>query len=168
MQHAVNRHGMRMEKYIELREKALSNLKQANHGISFTYPLIKENKVLLNIVNHLFLACTNNMASILAYEMTYKRIDPFEDNFESKLRIFKNSILERYNLDQIYVKLMRDFKEIIIAHNESPIEFSRGNKFIICNDNYELKEITIDSLKKAADKTKVFIDEGISITSRGI
>ncbi|MFT4303414.1 MAG: hypothetical protein ACMXYG_02540 [Candidatus Woesearchaeota archaeon] len=154
-----------MEKYLELREKALLNLKNANQGISFTYPLIKENKVLLSIVNHLFLASTQIMGSILYYELKFKRIDLFEDNFESKLRIFKNKVIDKYNLDSNYTKIMRDLKEIIVAHNDSPIEFSRGNKLIICNDNYEIKEISIETLKKVQDKTKVFIDEVISITS---
>lgn len=155
-----------MEKFLELQEKALNNLKSAEQGISFTYPLVKENKVLLSVVNNLFLACTNNMGSLLHYELTYKRIPMFDDNFESKFRLLRSRVQEKYHLDAEHLKLMRDLKDIIVAHNESPIEFSRGGKFIICKDNYELKEITIESLKVAMGKTKLFIDDVIHITKR--
>ncbi len=155
-----------MEKFLELQESALTYQKNAEQGINFTYPLVKENKVLLSVVNNLFLAGTNIMGSILHYELLYKRIPAFNDNFEAKYRLMRSRIMEKYHLDAQYLKLVRDLKEIIIAHHESPIEFSRGSKFVICNDNYELKEISLESLKDAMRKTKLFIDEVISITKQ--
>jgi hypothetical protein len=157
-----------MEKVLELRDKALKYLKNAEHGLTFTYPLIKENKVLLSVVNNLFLSLTSAMSSLLYYEFFYKRISLFEDKFESKFYILKNKLLEKYHLDEESLKLIRDLKDLIIAHNESPIEFSRGNKLIICSDNYELKEISPESLKNAISKTKLFIEDIIRITQRRV
>jgi len=157
-----------MEKFLELQEKAQQYIKNAEHGITFTYPLVKENKVLLSVVNNLFLACTNGIGSILHYERLYKRVPLFEENFEEKYRLMRSRVLERYNLDPDYLKLVRDLKETIIAHNQSPIEFSRGGKLVICNDNYELKEVSVESLKKTLGKTKLFIDEVIHITKKQV
>jgi len=155
-----------MEKFLELEEAALKHIKNAEYGITFTYPLVKESKVLISVVNHLFLACTNIAGSLLYYELLYKSISPFPDNFESKFHIMKNALLDKYNLDPDYLKMMRKLREIIIAHNNSPIEFSRAGKYVICNDEYDLKEITLPWLKETHGKTKLFIDEVISITHK--
>lgn len=156
---------MHNEKYIELQKKSIQNLKNARQTLEFTYKMVQENKLLMSVVNELFLSCTFAMGSLLYYELLHKRIEIFEDNFESKLRIFKNQMMERYGFKKDYVKLMRDLKEIVIAHNKSPIEFSKNDKLVICSDNYDLKQITYESLKDALKKTNLFIDEVIYITS---
>lgn len=153
-----------MEKFLELREKSLKYLKSAEQTVNFTYPLVKENKVLLTVVNQLFLAGTNIMGSLLHYELLHKRISIFEDNFEQKFHLLKSRVGDRYNIDTEYLKIIRDLKDMIIAHSNAPVEFSRGNKLVICNDNYELREISVESLKKALAKTKLFIDDVIYIT----
>lgn len=153
------------DKYLELQKKAISSLKNSKQTLEFTYKMVKENKLLLSVINELFLACTSIMGSLLYYELLHKRIGFFENTFEAKLRIFRVSVMERYGISNDYVKLMRDLKELIIAHNQSPIEFSRGEKFVICSDNYELKQISYENLKDAFKKTNLFIDEVIYITS---
>lgn len=157
-----------MEKFLELQAKALEHWKSADRGLTFTYKLVKDNRVLLSIVNSTFLACTNAMGSLLHYELLYKRIPIFGDNFEAKFQVMKNRVAERYNLDPGYLRLMRDLREIIFAHNQSPIEFSRGERFVICSDNYELKEISAESLTVAIRKTKLFIDDVINITNKNL
>ena len=39
------------------------------------------------------------------------------------------------------------------------MEFSKGNKFIICNDNYNLKILNIDSIKKTFIDVKLFTNK---------
>jgi hypothetical protein len=154
-----------VERYEELRERALHYLKNAHQGISFTYKLVQDPHVLLSVVNNLFLASTNAMGSILQYEVLHRRLSPFDDTFESKYRLMRMNIIEQYHIDESHLRIIRDLKDIIIAHNESPIEFSRGKRLVICGDNYELKELSIESMTKAYEKTKLFIDEVIRITS---
>jgi len=155
-----------MEKFLELRHKAEKYAKTAEQTINFTYPLVKENKIMLTVINQLFLANTTIMGSLLHYELYHKRIPFFDDNFESKFHLLRSRVADKYSIDPEYLKLLRDLKDIIIAHNNSPIEFSRGNKLVICNDNYELKELTIENLKKALSKTKLFIEDIIYITNK--
>jgi hypothetical protein len=157
-----------MEKFLELRAKALEYLKNAEQGARFTYPLVRDNKVLLSVVNNIFMCITCTMGSILYYEMMQKRVPVFTDNFESKYQLMRTHVMERYSFDREYLRLARDLKDIIIAHNKSPIEFSREGKFVICTENYEMKEISLDSVKKALIKTKLFIDEVITVTSSSV
>lgn len=155
-----------MEKFLLLREKAMKDLKAAEQALNFTYPLVKDSKVLLSVVHKLFLATSHIIESLLHHELIHKRISGFEDNFESKYHILRTQVMDRYNIDKEYLRLARDLKDIIIAHHESPIEFSRAGKFIICNDNYELKQITPETLKKTFLKTKLFIEEVIYLTTK--
>jgi hypothetical protein len=153
-----------MEKFLELRLKALEYLKVADQSIKFTYQLVKDNKVLVTAVNGLFMAMASAIGSLLYYELKYKRVPAFEDNFEAKYQLMRTNVLERYHIDPSYLKLARQLKDLVIAHKNSPIEFSREGKFVICSDDYKIKEITPDSLREAYAKTKLFIEEVITLT----
>ena len=156
-----------MEKFQECRAKAMRNIQIADHMLTQTYPLIQDPKLLLAVMENVFLALTNSMASVLYYERTFKRIPPFLDNFESKFNMFKMKSAIRYNVDKSYLALMQDVKDIILEHKRSPVEFSRKDRFIICSDTYNMKTITISQIKDYIAKTKLFITEADKILSQG-
>ena len=148
-----------MEKFQELKDKAKKNIKIADHMLYVTYPLIKDPKLLLAIIDNIFLTYTNAMAAILHYERLFKRIPPFkEDSFEDKFNIFKDKIIKRHNIDKSYLTEIRNIKDIIVEHKKSPVEFTKADKFVICSDNYRLKTISINDMKKYINKAKVFIE----------
>ena len=155
-----------MEKFQEARAKAKRNIQIADHMLTQTYPLIKDPKLLLAVMENTFLALTNSMASVLYYERTFKRIPPFQDNFESKFNMFKMKTSIRYNIDPSYLKLMQDIKDLLVEHKKSPIEFSRKDRFVICSDNYKMKTIGVDEIKEHISKTKLFIEEADKIVSK--
>ena len=146
-----------MEKFQELREEALKNLKAADHMLIITYPLVGDTKILLNVMDNIFLALSNSMGAILHYERLFKQIPPFNDNFEGKFMMFKNKCMKRYNIDLEYVKLIQEIKETIVLHKNSPVEFKRQDRYIICTDNYRMVAITVNMLKNYLKKTKEFI-----------
>ena len=146
-----------MEKFQELREEALKNLKNADHMLGVTYPLIGDTKILLNVADNIFLALTNAMGAILHHDRLFKYIPPFNDNFEGKFMMFKNKVLKRYNIDLEYAKLIQEIKDVIILHKNSPVEFKRKDRYIICTDNYRMVAITVNMLKDYLKKTKEFI-----------
>lgn len=148
-----------MEKFEECKEKASRCIHVADHMISVTYPLVKDNKLLLAIIENIFLALTNSMAAVLYYDRLYKRIPPFQDTFDSKFRMFKERCIDRYHIDRSYILFIQDIKDVIVAHRKSPIEFVRKDKFVICSDNYRIKSISTEDIKKYVSKAKVFIEE---------
>jgi len=155
-----------MEKFQESREKARRNIMLADHMLTQTYPLIKDPKLLLAVIENIFLALTNSMATVLYYERLFKRIPPFHDNFESKFNLFKMKTAIRYNISQEYLYLMQEVKDIIIEHRKSPVEFTRENKFVICSSTYNMKTISVDQMKKYIQKTKSFLEIAESIVSK--
>ncbi len=148
-----------MDKYEEHREKARKRLNIADHMLTMTYPLVKDSKILLAALENLFMAISYSIGSVLYYERMYKRIPPFHDNFESKFNMFRIKIVPRFKIDTKYLDLIREIRDIIVAHKKSPVEFSRDNQFVIASEDYDLKKISLEQLKAYIPKTKRFIEE---------
>ncbi len=146
-----------MEKFQQAREKAVRNLRIADHMLYVTYPLVRDNKLLMSITENIFLALTNAMASVLYYERLFKRVPPFHETFDSKYNLFSEKIVPRYNIDRKYLQYLRTIKDIMIAHRESHVEFSRPGKYVICIEDYKTKTISVTELKDMLKVAKEFV-----------
>jgi len=155
-----------MEKYQELRKTAEEKLHIADHMLTQTYPLIKDPKLLMAIIENLFLALTNALGSVLYYERHFKNIPPFQDNFSSKLNMFILRCIEKHNINKDYPTHIQDIKEIIVQHRKSPVEFTRKDSFIICSEDYNMRSISLGQITDYLKKTKLFIQEASNIVSK--
>ena len=155
-----------MEKFQEAREKAKRNLQIADHMIYMTYTMVKDPKLLVVIMENIFLALTNAMSSVLHYEKFFKRLPPFPENFEAKFALFQQNCMSKYQIDKSYVSLIRDVKDFVYEHKRSPMEFVRKDRFVICTDNYQMKAISVEQIKKYITLTKSFIQDTNRIVSR--
>ncbi|MBW2996497.1 hypothetical protein KY332_04320 [Candidatus Woesearchaeota archaeon] len=147
-----------MERFQEHRDKAKRNVKIADHMLLVTFPLVKDTKLLLAVIENIFLSYTNAVAAILHFERLYKKIPPFQDTFESKMNMFKERIVIKHGIDKSYLFEIQDIRDSIIQHRKSPVEFKRGDKFVICSENYRIKTISANDIRKYLDKAKVFIE----------
>ena len=148
-----------MEKHEESFNRAKKNLLVADHMAYVTYKVVQEPRILLSMLENIFLSFTLAMSSLLYYERMYKRVPIFEDNFDSKFRIFKERLTRRYKIDASYLSVIKETKDLLVAHKKSPMEFSRQGRLIICSETYRMKSITIDNIKKYLAKAKLFIEE---------
>lgn len=152
-----------MEKFEELRNSAQKRIHIADHMLTQTYPLIQDPKLLLAVLENTFLALSHSMSSVLYHERLFKKIPAFPENFESKFQLFKDRCIEKYHLDQKYLELIREIKDIIVQHRKSPIEFVRKDHFVICTDNYRMKTINIDQMRKYVSEAKIFVSEASNL-----
>ena len=148
-----------MEKYEELREHARKRLQVADHMLTMTYPMVKDPKLLLAVMENIFLALTNSIGALLHYERMYKRVPPFQDTFVSKFSVFKQKCAQSYRIDPDYVSMVQEIKEIILQHKKSPVEFTRNDAFVICSEDYKMKTISLDKMKIYILKSKTFIKQ---------
>lgn len=148
-----------MEEFQKAKEKAKKTIRIADHMLIMTFPLIKDPKLLMAVVQNISSALTEAMSSLLYYERLFKRIPVFPDNYESKMIIFRDKLVDKYNINKEYIKLMAEIREILSEHKRSPVEFSRGDRFVICSSNYRIKTIGVGDLKKYIAKTKLFITD---------
>jgi len=140
-------------------ESAKNNIKIADHMVNITYKLVKDPKLFLVILERLDKALTFTMKSILFYERYYKKIPTFREDFNVMHDIFKARCLRRYNFNNDYILLIKEVNDVIKKHKQSPMEFKRDGKFVICSDDYKLNVVSDDSLKKKIEKAKAFIRE---------
>lgn len=155
-----------MDRVYDARDKAVRNLKIADHMLTQTYPSVKDPKILLSVLENTFLSLTNAMAAILYYEQHNKRIQHFEENFNSKFDLFKLKVAGRYRIGREYVILINTIKSILVSHKKSPVEFSRKDVFVICSDQYDMKVITEKEMRGYIEKAKGFLQEMQNITSQ--
>ena len=152
-----------MDAYQEARLKAKKSVQLADHMAFMTYKVVKDPKLLVAILENVFLALTNSMTSLLHYERMFKRIPPFPENFESKFIIFKENCVKKYSIDKQSLSLMREVKDILYEHKASPVEFTRNDQFVICSDNYKMKTISLNKIKDYVSRAKLFVAEIDSI-----
>jgi hypothetical protein len=155
-----------MEKYEELKDMARRKVTLADHMLTMTFPMVKDTKLLLIVLENVFLAMTNAMSSVLYYERLYKRVPAFTDNFENKISLFKEKCLGKFNFNPEHMKALRDMKELIVEHRKSPIEFVRNDRFIICSDNYVIKSVGVEQIKGYIAKAKDFIQQTEFVVSK--
>ncbi len=155
-----------MEHFQELREIAKKKIIVADHMLTQTYPMVKEPKLLLAVLENIFLALANAMTSLLEYERLFKRIPAYQETFDSKLNIFRIRLVDKYKIDKKYVQMISDVKETILEHKKSPVEFARKDKLVICDDEYQMKSISLAGIKQNISDTKQFIDIIQKITSK--
>jgi len=146
-----------MEEFQLAIETAKKNIRIADHMLIMTFPLVRDPKLLLAVLENIFSALSNAVFSIVYYERLFKRIPLYQDNFESKFNIFRSKIVTKYQINIEYVNLVQEVKEILSEHKKSPVEFSKGDRFVICSESYHVKTIGVPELKKQIAKTKLFI-----------
>lgn len=154
-----------MERYEIALENAKKSIRLADHMLNVTYKLVNDPKMLLAVMGRINNALSYSIASILHYERLYKRIPPFQENFQSMFNTFKARCTRRYNINIEYITLIQEISDILKQHKESPVEFRKKDKFVICTDNYRMRIISIDHMKKYIEKTKLFVKESANMVN---
>lgn len=148
-----------MTEYLLFREKAIKHLRIADHMLSVTYALVKDTKLLLIVIENIFLAYSNAISALLYFDKKFNDMPRLQEDFDSKFLAFNNYSLPRHNIHKSCINNINDVKSIMLEHKKSPIEFARNEKYVICSDSYKLRTLTINELKGKISKAKVFIQE---------
>lgn len=153
------------EKHIESLNKAIKNIRIADHMLYVTYPVIKDKRLLLKSLDEVYDALVLIINSILQYDYL-KRMITLTNNPQQNLEIFITKCARRYNLTPEELSEITNLITLMESHKKSPMEFARRDKVIILSDS--LKTTTIDSekLKKYLSLAKNLVNKakfGMSI-----
>lgn len=154
-----------MDKITEYSDKAARNLKIADHILTQTYPSLNDPKLLLAVLENLFLAMNHGLTALLHHEEYHSRVPKFQDEFDSKLNLFKLKVVKPYKITPDVVAFIHDLKSKVSAHKKRPVEFGRKDQFVMCSDTYQTQVISASQLKKDLQKTKLFLHLVQSIIS---
>ncbi len=145
-----------MQKFNNFVLEANKKFKLADHIAYVTYPLLKETKLLLTILENTNKSLILALNAYLYYDYLYKRISYVPDKLEEKLDIFERSSAKRYDLVG-YKQLILETNEILKKHKDAPVAFVKKDKLVICSKNYKIKTLEIKDAKMYLSKAKPFI-----------
>lgn len=152
-----------MERFKELIQKANRALKTADHLTYMTFPLVNDTKLLITIVENLHSAVIDSMDALLYYDWLFKRISELPADFRSRLEIFKNYSINRYDIPRKSVILIQDIYEIVDHRKRSPMEFIRRGQLVLCTNDYKMKTVNFAKVKDYTNQAKDFIRKVNSI-----
>ncbi len=138
-----------MEKFLENLAAAEKIIHTADHMIYVTFPLIKDKRLLIKIIQEIKDAITACITSILQYEYIYKRINLYKDP-KSNFRTFTEKCAPRYEIKNDEIKLILELFDFVDKHRQSPFEFIKDEKVVILSNSLKPKTLT-------AEKTKEFL-----------
>lgn len=144
-----------MELFQQLLEEANKTFRIADHLTNVTFPLIKDIKLIITITENLDKTLTNGLNALLQYEFLYKRISGVPKDFKDKLDIFKSHCLLRYtSIARESILLINDVKSLVEHRKNSPVEFIKSGKFVMCTSDYKMRIINYDKIKNFVSQAK--------------
>jgi len=151
--------------YKENLQKAIKNIRIADHMIYVTYPVIKDKRLLLKGLEQVHEALTQVINAILQYDYLFKRIQLSKDpraNFDS----FISKCAARYNINSEEINSVIELFTLAESHKKSPLEFMRRERIVIMSDNLKTVSLDSDRLKKYLNLSKSLVNKakfGMSI-----
>ena len=136
-----------MDKFFESISLAEKSLKTVDHMAYVTFPLIKDKRLLLKIVQEIKKIISICINSILQYEYLYKRISLYKDSKEN-FRTFTEKSAPRYNITREEIRLIRELFDFIEKHKESPLEFIKDDKVIILSNEMQHTTLSLEKTKE--------------------
>src|SRR3989344_2078097 len=138
-------------------DKANQFIKRADHMFYITYPLVRDNKLIIAMAENISNGLICAMDSVSMYEKLYKRISIYPEDFNVKIDIFRGSIARRYNIEREHIILIQDLRRFLEERKKSGVEFVRNDRYVLFNQKKELKSLGIDKIKENLNISKEFI-----------
>jgi len=138
-------------------DKANQLIKRADHMLYVTYPLIKDNKLIITMADNIVNGMIYAMDAVFMYEKLYKRISYYPEDFKEKMRIFKDSIAKRYNIEREHIVAMQDLKNFLDERKTGSTEFVKNDKYMFFSQKQEVKSLGIDKIKQNLNISKEFL-----------
>ncbi|MGV8171290.1 MAG: hypothetical protein ACP5OA_01180 [Candidatus Woesearchaeota archaeon] len=146
-----------------LKFQAVEKLKIADHLIDTTYSLVKEPKLLVSVIENISQALELTITALLEYEKSLKNIIKYDDAFQSKIEIFRRKIMTKYNISSDVLDFILDVRKTLDNHKKSTVEFTKKEKFVISDNDYNVTTLNIDDVKKTLSKAKHHVKELLKI-----
>jgi len=145
-----------METFKNLVLETNKHYRLADHIANVTYPLIKDSRLLLSMLDNLDKCVKCALDAFLYYEKLNDRISVFPEDLAIKLQVFSKTAAIRHNVNGFQI-LVREITETLTKHKESPVEFIKDNRLYMYNREYKARTLDIKDVKLYLLKAKPFI-----------
>ena len=140
-----------MENWQESLKNAKQHFEIADHMAYVSFVILKENRLLVKILNELYLSSTHLIKAMLKYEADKGKIKLYTDSIIN-FKTFKERVSDKY-LTREELKNLLMILQLERQHKDSPMEFVRKNTFVIMiEDRYET--LTIEKVRDIVSKLR--------------
>ena len=129
-------------------------LKVADHLLSTTYPIVKDPKLLISVIENLYEAMGEAITAVLEHELVLAHVH----SAEQRLEMFRRKVVSKHSLDAGILDFVNELKQIIDSHKHSKVEFSKKEKFVITDNNYNLQTLTVEQVKPKVAQARKYIN----------
>ena len=152
-----------MESFQILRAQAEEKLKIADHLIGTTYSLVKEPKLLVSVIENIYHALDLTVSALLEYEKNLKILPSYTNTFEGRMDLFRRKIATKYDIKIDVMNFIINIKNTLDEHKKSSVEFTKKEKFVISDNDYNITTLSAEDVKKTLAKARHIIDELLKI-----
>jgi len=148
----------KIKPYISNLQKAIANIRIADHMVYVTYPVIKDKRLLLKALEQVSESVMQIVNAILQYDYLSDRVHLSKDskiNFES----FINKCSKRYNITPEEIEYITELFSLGESHKKSPLEFIRRERIVIMSDNLKTVNLDSDRLKRYLNLAKSLVNK---------
>lgn len=143
-------------KYQEKLDAANKQIQNAQYLLDNTYKLINDPKVLISVLIKVNEGFSLAITALIYRDRDVKLISNFHDSEKSRMDIFVRKCVKRYGFEKQDISTINELKEIIEDHKKSSVEFSRNKEFVICDDKFKFKKVSVDTVKRFLNAVKAF------------
>ncbi len=143
---------------------AQQRLGVANHLLGRTYPMVNDSRILLAVAKEIHAAAISGMSALLEQDLKARRIPALVKDMDSRLELLEES-LEQHKISAAHHKTVAQLQELMVLHEKAPVEFSKPDRFVLCDKDYKLTSVTVDSLKKFMSGVRGFVADVEKVVS---
>ena len=146
-----------MELYQLHYKKAVGFFKSADHLIYVTMPVVRDVKIITTVLDNVHLALLHGMDAALEYERHFRRVLPLATNYDMRFDVFKKRVVGKQGISIQEADFIAEIKNLVDERKGASMEFTRSGKVIICSEDYNMKTLSIEEIKKYLSTTRNFL-----------
>lgn len=147
-------------------DDAQQRLGVANHLLGRTYPMVNDSRILLAVAKEVHASAMSGVTALLEHDLAKRRIPALVKNIDGRLELLEES-LEAHKLKKEYHATVRQLQDVMDLHEKAPVEFAKADRFVLCDKDYKLTTVTVESLKKFLSSVRGFVADVEKVVSDG-
>ena len=148
-----------MESYSEVFRHAKDKLKVADYGVTKIFQMSRDPKVVCSAIHNLHEAQVRALDALLLFERTYKRVPAYPvGHLETKLRLFSEYCIKRYNLSEDMVKDIRQVALWEMEAKSKPSSLSSDSRLVFSEDGFPSSAVPVKSVREMVVRSGSFLE----------
>ncbi len=143
-------------------QNAQEELNTAQYLLNVTLRSLKDPHILVNVIIHIHSSLNYAITALLQYDYQHNTISRSN---EPQIVLYQKSA-KLHHLEPTHLTFIKKINQIIELHKKSPVEFQRGNKYVLADNQYRLEPLTLTKTQEYVQTTALFINTINQITNR--